>query len=642
MVQVFKASDIYMRQDSMQYQSTERINRKNIFKLILFALVCTLLYYYLVERTATVRMEVYAPATSTFKMYWQTKQDGIWSETKSVRVFVGPDTIHYAFNLTRLGDVSVLRIDTSEEKVPVIIRTISIYQAGYKPIHFGGADGYAGLKPGDGILSMHVENDGLVVAPSTKDPQLLFDLPGALQKSGEVFLLILLPMLLVFTFVFVAGLILDRYRTNNLLPLFMLIFVLALIMAMASISQYNAHPDEIVHVRASEYFQKHFLPPVIGTGEILDTYSVYGVSRLHSGEIAYLFLGKFAKIFRALPETTYLRLRFFNICLWMVLVFFAFQSQSFRIIMLPALLTPQVWYIFSYVNSEAFAVFIMMLAAYQVAVSSSSWNKMLDGQLSGPRRWLTYVLLGLLFGLLLLLKKNFYIFILFAGFYFLWRLVFGKTRLTKKNVGYVAVVLLIGGLLFGLVRGGDEYINGFKKDEKLLQARYQFAGELWNPGTPLNERHAYLQMRERGTDLKRFLTVDHWGGKSYQSSFGVYGFTSVLASLSYYNLVEAVGILLLLSITATMLLHAGLEGVSLWLLTLSMACGLIGIALYHAWTVDFQSQGRYFLPIIGMFAIFYVHAERYLTRSFAPFLCGGLFLLSAYSFIFVGLAGIAK
>ena len=54
----------------MQYQSTESINRKNILKLVLFALACTLLYYYLVERTATVRMEVYAPAASTFKMYW--------------------------------------------------------------------------------------------------------------------------------------------------------------------------------------------------------------------------------------------------------------------------------------------------------------------------------------------------------------------------------------------------------------------------------------------------------------------------------------------------------------------------------------------------------------------------------------------
>ena len=620
---------------------TER--KTYLFRLVLFALACVFLYHLLVERQASVLMEVHTTAPTKFKMYWLTDKDGIWSENNARKVYLRPGNSFYTFKLTDLANIAVFRIDPSEEKAQVTIRAITITQNGYAPIRIEG-DAFSRITLGGGIESVRFADEGLIISPATHDPQLFFDLPGSLHKTAVLWSGDFLPLAALFVFVLFAGLALERFVNdrNTLIPACLAV-VLTVITAMAAISSFSAHPDEEMHVRAGDYFQHHFLPPPVGAEEIKNTYSVYGVSRLHSGEIAYFFIGKFARAFQALAVPSFMVQRYFNIALWSVLLLLAFSYRDFRLLMVPLLLSPQIWYMFSYVNSEAFAVFIMMLTAYQVASPRSTWNRLLEVGPGIPRpKWYAFIGVGILFGLMLLVKKNFYFFLVFLVLYFLWRLVFAHTRLSRQAVYRITVVLLIGASLFAGVRGTDEYINGFQKSEKLLQARHQFAGELWNPGTPLEKRHAYLQMRDRGTSLKRLLMVDNWWTKSFLSAFGMYGFTSVSGSGTYYALIQYVGLLFLLVLSATVLLHGGLEGVSLWALTLGCAGALIGVALYHAWTVDFQPQGRYFLPIVGMFSVFFLHGQQYLFRSLLPLFCAGLFLLSLYSFIFVGLTGILK
>jgi uncharacterized membrane protein len=68
----------------------------------------------------------------------------------------------------------------------------------------------------------------------------------------------------------------------------------------------------------------------------------------------------------------------------------------------------------------------------------------------------------------------------------------------------------------------------------------------------------------------------------------------------------------------------------------------MAVACYHAWTVDFQAQGRYFLPIIPMLALLIYHEECYLFRPLFHLLFLAMYLLGIYSFIFVGLHDIAK
>ena len=153
----------------------------------------------------------------------------------------------------------------------------------------------------------YLADDGLMVVPSGRDPQLFFDLPSTLQTRGHSRTGALLPLALVFVGVLLAGLVLERcFEQGDTLVVVCLAMVFVLIACMATLSRVGVHPDEGVHVRAADYFQQHVLPPPVGAPDIRNTYSVYGVSRLHSGEIAYLLLGKCARLFHALALPSYI------------------------------------------------------------------------------------------------------------------------------------------------------------------------------------------------------------------------------------------------------------------------------------------------------------------------------------------------
>ncbi len=546
----------------------------------------------------------------------------------------------YRFQLTDLDRVAALRIDPSEQITPVTVHSMVISQNGYSPIRLDSPEALGRLKPLDNVAEARIEEQGLTVIPTNKDGQLLLEIPELARSS--ILLDAVVHIMAIFLVVMGLALATRRlYAGDEYVP-YLVAAVFVLVLVMASISRFGEHPDERVHVRAGEYFQSHYMPPPVGDEAIQDTYSVYGVSRLHSGEIVYLFAGQFSRMLQAFHLPSYLSLRMFNVALLFVLLLIAINCIEFRSILLPLLLSPQIWYIFSYFNSEAFAVFVMLLAAYQMVVSQSALHRLLAGDLPVRQALAAIVCLGLLLAGMLLSKVNFYFFGLFLGLYFLWRMVLGKTVLTKSNVIRLVCLVFVGIAVFGSIRLIDNATNEFRKSERLLEAREQFALELYKPSTPLAQKHIYLQMRDRGISLKRFIQIDRWGEKSFRTAFGVYGHTSISASFAYYDYVRYAGVLLLLVGSGIIVFRGGWEGFSLLSICTVSALGLVAVALHHAWTVDFQAQGRYFLPIVGMLSVLFFHTRRYLLRPLFVFLLLCMFFLSAYSFIFVGLCGVGK
>jgi len=223
-------------------------------------------------------------------------------------------------------------------------------------------------------------------------------------------------------------------------------FVLALIMTMAVISRPNMHPDELVHMAAASYYQdNHWLPPAADDPAIETTYSEHGVSRLNSLEIVYVLAGKFLRVFSFLPLEHFVILRIFNISLFALLLVLCLKQPAFRLICLPLFISPQIWYVFSYFNSDAFALFVLFIISYQVLMKTSSFNLYLHGHY---RPFITVVRgigFGCLFSLLFLIKKNFYIFPVFLFCYFLLQLYlkrFSDPRLILKKLVLVLIAAL--------------------------------------------------------------------------------------------------------------------------------------------------------------------------------------------------------
>ncbi len=605
--------------------------------LLLVASLLSWLYVSQMVQKATLTLQLETTKKTILKVYWPNDK-GLYTEEQMSKIVIRPGQDWYSLRICDLAREKIIRLDTSEKPAIVTLKRLGLKQPGFPPLIIASPAGWGQFMPVQGIKTLINGPDGLQVIPATGDPQLVFTLPEfdyhvpwilELTRIGLIFLL-------VYALAFACQ---PLWRDFSYLPLLMCC-ILTLVFVMAAISRFDTHPDEPVHVAAASYYQNHSLPPKIGDPAIRHTYSAYGVSRLHSGEIVYLFAGKFVRLLSSFHLHPYQSFRYFNTILFVILVLMSLYAVPKKLIVLPLLISPQIWYVFSYADSDAFALFILLIAAYQVCLPTSAFNVFLEKGLS-RKTIAPLLLLGLLTGLSLLVKKNFYFFHLFLVGYLGWRLCFFEQ---KKKIFLLRCLLvgIVGLFCAGLWWGADYYVNGFDRSAKLLKCREKFAMKMYKPSTPLHKKHMYLQMKERGTTLQHFRHIDRWGEKSFRSSFGVYGYTTVSASFTYYDFVRFTGLALLIGIMVVLVTRGGLPGVTLFLLTAAASLSLLVVAMYHAWTVDFQAQGRYFLPMVPMFAVLANKTERCFRNPVIQLMILAMFFLSVYNFIFVGMQGVAK
>lgn len=605
--------------------------------ILLVASLVSYFYIFQLVQKATMTLELETNRKTIFKVYWPT-ESGLYMETRMSQIVIRPGKKLYSLRICDLAKERRIRLDTSERPAIVTLKRMQLKQSGFPVLSVDSAEGFAKFIAKDGIKTLTNSPLGLQVVPANGDPQLVYDLPEFEHHFpwGHEIARIAMIFALVYGVAFTGRALWPDFSYVPLL----LAFVLALVLVMAGVSKFDTHPDERVHVAAAAYYQTHNLPARIGDPAIRNTYSAYGVSRLHSGEIVYFIAGKFMHLLQPFHLLPYQSFRLFNVLLFFCLLLLSLKAVQGKLLLLPILISSQIWYVFSYADSDAFALFILVIAAYQVCTADSSFNRALEQGLSRKTMW-SFLLLGFLAGLSLLVKKNFYFFHLFIGGYLGWRLWFFE----QNRRIFIRRCLLVGciGLCFaGVWKSADYYINGFDRNAKLLQCREDFAKTMYKPSTPLYKKHLYLQMRDRGINLKHFIDIDRWGEKSFRSAFGVYGYTTISASFSYYDYVRYAGFVLLGYMALLIIFRGGFSGVSLLLLAAITSLALIAMALYHAWTVDFQAQGRYLLPIIAIFSVLAVKTERCFRNPLLQLMILAMFSLAAYNFIFVGIHGVAK
>ncbi|XOF32569.1 MAG: hypothetical protein ACL93V_11100 [Candidatus Electrothrix sp. YB6] len=605
-------------------------------------------YYFLVLNSGLLEVELETDTRTVFKVYWPNRH-GNFSERNMAELMMEPGRTHYALRVNNTAKIDCLRLDPGEKTAWVTIKKLRIRQWGYPDYQVSSRKDFEQLQEISGVESFTRHEQGVTVQVNSRDPQLKLNLPvrqrqfSPLTNRTEALRLIGVVLLATAGYFF----FLRFFSNSDFIPV-LAAAALTLAFVMAFISEFNTHPDEYVHVAAGKYFTDHTLPPKIDINNddspIAHTYSRYGVSRLHSVEIVYLLAGKYLRLVQPLYQKPFFLLRLFNVLLFASLIFFAFHKRDFRFFLLPFLFSSQIWYIFSYFNSDAFATVIGLLAAYQLAGQRSACTTLLFDEQTKQTgyTWLKILLLGLLFGLLLLLKKNFYALYLFFFCYFIWKIWVLRPELTGKRIFRFCAMVLIGCTVCAGVRLTDAKVNNFNKQNLLFKARQKYADRLYNPNTPLDKRHAYLQMRERGKTLQELLAADRWAEKSFRTSFGVYGYTQYSGSFSYYDYVRYTGLALLLTLIVSVFCRGGREAVILLAMSTGTALLLIGVACWHAWTVDFQAQGRYLLPIVPMLSVLLYHCRRLLFRPAFYGLFFALFSLSVYNFILVGLRDIGK
>lgn len=624
------------------------IPRRSVPSLLVGAVLALMyLYFFALKAHVEFSIEFNHPGRAWFKVYWAAPGED-YAESNMQRVLIDGYHKRYDLFIGNLFDIERIRVDPVEFKTKLFLHEMTITQPGFAPIELNPGNGFRGLTPNDQVDRVVVKEDGLRFNTIGRDGH--FEL--VVDKSGGY-----LPLvhIVVVASILLGSILVGRALTGfgsdlSYVPVLLMIAVV-LALTMAAISKHYwlhpngtarifVHPDEEAHVTAVEYYRHNWLPPAIDDPAIADSFSVYGYTRLASYELFYPIAGYLTRLLAPLRQNFMWDARLISVLLLGLMAYLAWRYASFRPFAAPLLISPQIWYLYSYTNSDGFALFLATIMAWQAADRESVLNRLL----SDPARphWFHVLWLGALTGALMLLKLNFYFFILFLGLYLVWRMAVGDFADRGLLFRRLAVIAVIGMTLYAGRYGLEIAANGTDSKQKIAAMIEQKAEPIYKPSTELGKQHIYLQMRERGHSLNAIWSKEQWGAKTFISAFGAYGFTQYLGSNVYYNLVRWTGIGLILVLLGSLLLRGPPASWILFGITGGCAVLLVGASLYNSWTVSFQAQGRYMAPILPMLGVLYYHARPWLAeRLFNPLLFA-LFALGAWSFVFIGLALIPK
>ncbi len=469
------------------------------------------------------------------------------------------------------------------------------------------------------------------------------------------------------------------------------LFALALAMVMALISKIDAHPDEIWHIRAAEYYIDHWHPPAVGEPATLGSYSQYGLSYLNERDIVYFFAGKFARILALVSVAPELAIRLFNVIQFGGLCLLFFLRPSVRPGLGLCLLSPQVWYVYSYFNSDAFPLTIGFALAFLFGSGVRLFGS--AGQGSALKSsWSGFALVAVGLVILALSKRNYLVLVSFlvavaayrelgreAGLAFLfgaWILALRDFPSLSQNAQYAAVIglglpgawllfrvyrrdfesghsirffLRVGAMiiLLGLVAGGPSVLEMLRPIPPAATSLGDMVGRtakaeyLASPTSPPSYRG--LSLREKGEPFYAiFVKPWYWPVFFAASASGMYGYMSIRAPWLIYVILWSSYLALAAAAIRAAVRVPDTELRDLALMIVLSAAGLTFAAAYHSWTNDFQAQGRYILPILPMIAIIAPRLAQRMDPKMLTWSAAVAVGLSFISFAFVGLGNIPK
>lgn len=577
---------------------------------------------------------------SEMQIYWAGENQD-FSEERSVSFPITPEQHLYRLYVTDLKGVKRLRIDPLKKQGSFTLHYIKIHQEEFKFIKLKTIDELKQLKPSGHIKRIEYTNDGLRIESVGIDPRLSLELNLTQLFSGLDTEVIRLFFLIAILWTLTCLLTSSARNMLNYTGVFLWI-VAGLVLTMAALSKYNQHPDEHVHLKAAAYYENHWLPPKICAPETEHTYSSYGVSRLDTKEITYFLAGKIAFILHFAPIHYLIRIRLFNFILLFILLLLWHKNKEDGILFIPLLISPQVWYVFSYFSSDAFSLSLGFFISYQIINKKSFFRSTFLVEEMNPGLILKTIVCGLIIGSVFFLKVNYYFLIMFWVGYLLLEFIF-NTR-SPVRIQWVNVSCVVAAAIFFIVsiHSVHFYVNGFDRKIKLLDCQEKLARYECKPSTPFDKQKGSLNIKAKGLPLSFVIEYAHWPSKIFCSSFGLYGYTNIIADPIYYTTIGVAAILLLAYIVLSILMFASVEGKILLLFTLLCSGMTIFAALLHSWFVDIQAQGRYLFPILPMFGMLLYKTKDAVNTTLLYLITFTLFMLSIYSFVFVALKYIPK
>lgn len=420
----------------------------------------------------------------------------------------------------------------------------------------------------------------------------------------------------------------------------MMLIALICVAIMAIKSQNYAHPDEDVTRLAIDYYMGKWLPPDVRSTAVLGTFSNYGFTRLGELTLYYLLSGKIGWICVTIFHICrYYRL--FNVLLFTIMVgMFALKGKKHLWMFLALGITPQLWYLFSYATSDAFDYFCSFLVIFELVEEDSMLNRLLMKCCKKPM--LNLLVIGLLFSMIIRGKANYYLILLFA-FCVLLKKWIQEKREKKATLllSYIAILVCSFLLLGARIAVNYGYYGSYTANGAAAQLVEEKATGAYKPSA-IEETGSGYSRASKGysyanvmiKDSKRIITglissgVGSYGWLEYYHR-GIYG----------YFIVSLYGVLSLY-IVYYMIKERKVSGIIDAIILMGLPILIYLMVVYQCWSGDFQTQGRYALPLLLVVAYYSSQCKELYQVKMYNLLLVILGLFSLYSYIFMGIGNL--
>jgi hypothetical protein len=415
-----------------------------------------------------------------------------------------------------------------------------------------------------------------------------------------------------------------------------LVLSVALVFVMAVRSPGNVHPDEVFHFGAAVYFLKHWLPPAVGAPGTESSYSGYGFSYLNEADIAYWAFGKAAAVGAVVGIGTGLAMRALQVILYAGLVaWLMFRARRFPPALGFLLLTPQVWYVFSYINGDALPFALLTVLLVELGWPDSSVRRFLKGTQAKPTPGVFVV--GALLGLLALSKLNYLVSFVFLGWAILW--LRGEVRHWRRIAALAAIAAFIA--LPWLTY--HAWVNDWETGKRVAEYSELVASPDMKPSAQASpSSFRYRALRTKGVSLWDVLVTLPWVELSFRSFCGLYGWMSVVADPWVYGTFGILYAALLAILVIPSLWRGSPRARSLLAGVMVCAALVVAQSAYRSWVYDFQAQGRYLFPILPMLFFYWRQCEAAPLRVPALVVTALLGTHGLLSFALIGIASLAR
>lgn len=353
----------------------------------------------------------------------------------------------------------------------------------------------------------------------------------------------------------------------------------------------NFSPDEQLHLKALAYYAKGALfPPQIGSSEALPYESPHhAFSYLYLLDPVYPLYGLVGAVLRTPADHMVLLGRGLNFTL--LVGGFALLLRYRKVLgtaaVLLAISIPQVLYLFSYFNGDAFGLFTSVAALLFALLWAQNRTP-----LPGPTHTRLALVFGVIYGLAILSKSFYVVPVLSVACIFLW-LVGRSLRRDDRQVersalltffiaasAVVAARLAVDVVTYGV---HDICATGVGKCQALRD--YQAAhAQMASYGKPAS-----------ATALFHVLTDSEWLSSSLRSFMIGFGYMQFFAPPEYYTIASAFWLVACAALL-WFLVRAGEIATALkaaLILLMGVVAAPLGLSALYSATYDYQPQGRY-------------------------------------------------